>query len=179
MKFRLNRFNIYLLLVLAPVLICGCQSPESKKKRELASISLHLETNPDRTDRSETVPVLREHSFPVNIEKTAFINEAHLAEASVIDAMGGFALRLKFDRQGTWLLEQYTAQYAGRRVAIFAQFGEKMKEARWLAAPVMGRRVTDGVLTFTPDATRGEADEIVLGLNNVAKKLQDKKSSWE
>jgi hypothetical protein len=29
-------------------------------------------------------------------------------------------------------------------------------------------------LTFTPDATREEADQIVLGLNNVAEKIQGK-----
>jgi hypothetical protein len=46
-------------------------------------------------------------------------------------------------------------------------------ESRWLAAPVIPRRISNGVLTFTPDASREEADLIAIGLNNVAKKVQD------
>jgi hypothetical protein len=34
------------------------------------------------------------------------------------------------------------------------------------------KRISDGVLVFTPDASREEADRIVLGLNNVAKEAQ-------
>jgi hypothetical protein len=45
-----------------------------------------------------------------------------------------------------------------------------LKDCRWLAAPVISHRIGDGVLVFTPDATREEAEEIALGLNNVAKK---------
>jgi hypothetical protein len=37
---------------------------------------------------------------------------------------------------------------------------------------MIARRLTDGVLVFTPNATREEADEIALGLNNVAKKVK-------
>ena len=46
-----------------------------------------------------------------------------------------------------------------------------MKDYRWLAAPVISHRISDGVLVFTPDATREEAEEIALGLNNVSKKV--------
>jgi hypothetical protein len=35
----------------------------------------------------------------------------------------------------------------------------------------MNKRITDGVLVFTPDTTREEAENIALGLNNVAKSL--------
>ena len=72
---------------------------------------------------------------------------------------------------GTVLLEECTAANRGRRIAIFSQFGEKIKDYRWLAAPVITRRISDGVLVFTPDATREEAEEIALGLNNVSKKV--------
>jgi len=39
-----------------------------------------------------------------------------------------------------------------------------------LAAPLIQRRISDGVLSFTPDATRADTDEIALGLNNEAVK---------
>ena len=34
--------------------------------------------------------------------------------------------------------------------------------------PRIATRITDGVLAFTPDATRAEAERIVRGLNNAA-----------
>jgi preprotein translocase subunit SecD len=179
MKFRRAQFNLNLLLLVVLTTLCACQSPESKKHHVLASMRFHLEMNNDPTDKTETVSVFREHSIPVHIEKVAFLTEAHIEQATVVDALGGFALTIKFDRQGKWLLEQYSAQYARHRVAIFCQFGEEMKEARWLAAPVMNRRITDGVFTFTPDTTREEAEQIALGLNNVAHKLQDPSSSFD
>jgi preprotein translocase subunit SecD len=86
--------------------------------------------------------------------------------------VGGFVLRIQFDQSGTVMLEQCTAANRGRKIAIFSQFGEKIKDYRWLAAPVINRKISDGVLAFTPDATREEAEEIALGLNNVAKKVR-------
>ena len=38
-------------------------------------------------------------------------------------------------------------------------------------APAVSKRISDGLFVFTPDASREEADEIVMGLNNVAKKM--------
>jgi hypothetical protein len=50
-------------------------------------------------------------------------------------------------------------------------------ESRWLAAPIVRKRIGDGKLIFTPDATREECDTIVTGLNAVAKKVKEK-SNW-
>jgi preprotein translocase subunit SecD len=86
--------------------------------------------------------------------------------------VGGFALRIQFDHAGTALLEQYSASNRGKKIAVFCQFGEKLKDVRWLAAPVISRRISDGIFVFTPDATREEAEEIAVGLNNVFKKTQ-------
>ena len=44
---------------------------------------------------------------------------------------------------------------------------------RWLAAPMITRPIENGVIAFTPDCTREEADIFVLGLNNVAIKLEN------
>ena len=74
-------------------------------------------------------------------------------------------MSIQFDHQGTLLLEQYSTLNRGRKFAIFTQFGDKLKESRWLAAPIISRRITDGLLMFTPDATREEAEQIARGLN--------------
>jgi preprotein translocase subunit SecD len=112
------------------------------------------------------------------VQKSPVLDERYVKEAKVVDVRGGFALQFQLDRQGTWLLEQISAQNPGRHLAIFSQFAEPPKEplnkGRWLAAPSINYRISNGVLVFTPDATREEAEQIVIGLNNVAKKLQDK-----
>ena len=85
--------------------------------------------------------------------------------------MGGYSISVQFDKEGTWLLEQYTTGNKGKRVAIAAEFGEM----RWLGAPVMTQRIGNGLFVFAPDASREEAERIVGGLNNLAKRVQKDK----
>jgi hypothetical protein len=65
------------------------------------------------------------------------------------------------------LLDGASANH-NKRIAVFARF----PESRWLASPIMRKHISDGIFTFTPDCTREEADHIVRGLNNVAKKVK-------
>jgi SecDF, P1 head subdomain len=111
------------------------------------------------------------------VDKEPILTELNMAQAKVVDVVGGFAIRLEFDRQGSWILEQSSVDNLGRRFAIYCEFGPKLTEKRWLAAPIVSHRITDGVLVFTPDATREEADELVLGLNNIARGVK-KKNAW-
>ena len=159
------RFNSY--LVLGAVFLC-CFGCKSLKKKEATTLRLHQEVVADTSGRSSPVPVYRQNPIFVNVEKEPFLNEGFVAKASVIDALGSFQIMIQFDRRGTWLLEQYTTAHRGRRIAIFSHFGVE----RWLGAPLTNKRISDGVLVFTPDATREEAERIVLGLNNVAKETQ-------
>ena len=99
------------------------------------------------------------------------LNEGNLLAARVIDTPGGFAIQLKFDESATLMLEQYSAANPGRHFIIFGQWGDKPENGRWLAAPLITRRISDGELTFTADISRKEADQWVLGLNNVAAKI--------
>jgi hypothetical protein len=141
-------------------------------------LHIHLEAKADATKRSYPVPVFRAHPYQINIEKEAFLDQRDVVKAAVTEELGGFGLRIQFDPQGSLLLEQYTGSNSGRRLVIFAQFvcttNAQMVESRWLGAPRITRRISDGVLVFTPDATREETTQIVLGLNNVARKAHDK-----
>ena len=61
MKIRWHRFNIYLLGTLAVAAVCGCQtSGDSKPKKLLSTLRLHLEVSRDGTKANEPVPVYRE-----------------------------------------------------------------------------------------------------------------------
>ncbi len=172
MKICWDRFNIYLALGLAALVVCGCQSSaERKARRQLSSLRLHLEASRDGTSGSEPVPVYRNQPVMVNVTKVPFLTEHQVLAAKVVDVVGGFALRIQFDRQGTALLETYTTANRGRRIGVFCQFGEETNYFRWLAAPLITHRITDGVLVFTPDATREEAEAIAIGLNNVSQQV--------
>ena len=177
MKIGLGSFKGYLGVVLLMILLAAaCETTSDKrsgaksKRKEASTLRLHLEVNPDGTDRSGPVPVFREQPVMVNIYKEFFLNEGDVQEAAVVEAMGGYALMVQFDKHGTLVLDTVTSSYRGSRVAIFSQFGS----ARWLAAPRIMRRISDGVLTFTPDASREETERIARGLNNVAKELKRK-----
>ena len=167
MMIRILRFNSYLALALMFALAAGCKSTKPRKLKE-ASLRLHLEVNPDGSDRNEPIPVGRQQPFQVNVEKKAFLTEFNIERASVVDTMGGYSITVQFDKEGTWLLEQYTTANRGKRVAIAAEFGEM----RWLAAPVMNQRIANGLLVFTPDTSREEAERLVGGLNSFAEKVR-------
>ena len=174
MLIRLLRFNTYLLLGailwIAGVGL-GCKSgkdggkdKKAYSKKDEASLRLHLEVNADGSDRNEPVAIGREQPFRVNVEKKAFLTEFQIEKASVVDTIGGFSISVQFNKEGTWLLEQYTTASKGKRIAIAAEFGQM----RWLAAPMITQRLGEGLLVFTPDATREECERIISGLNRVA-----------
>jgi preprotein translocase subunit SecD len=169
MMINFVRFNIYLAVVIGLVCANGCASSKSDKEKEASSIQLHLEANQDGTERNTPVPIYRAKPVYVNVEKETFLDEGYLESARVVDQLGGFSIELKFNWQGIRILDGVTTDNSNRRIAIFAKFG---KDPRWLGAPVVRRRISDGVLTFTPDATREEAERIVRGLNNLAVELK-------
>jgi len=128
-----------------------------------------------------------------------------VSEAKVVNTLGGFALHIQFNREGMLLLEEFTGANRGKHLAIFSQFAtlsdhdhpasgdahaagvtnasghahagkkEKLNQGRWLGAPRINQHISDGALIFTPDATREEAEQIALGLNNVVRKAHGKK----
>jgi preprotein translocase subunit SecD len=167
MKVCALRFNIYLAIVAAFALVCGCQT--GKPKEKLSALRIHVETNPTSTGTSQTVSVLRSEPVLVTVENDPILTEANVINARIIESPGGFAVEVRFDETGSWILEQNTAANVGRHFAIFGQWGDKLINGRWLAAPLITHRIGNNVLAFTPDASRDEADQLVLGLNNVAK----------
>jgi preprotein translocase subunit SecD len=172
MKVLARRFNIYLVLAFLLGLTCGCQTG---KKTQTASLRVHIEVSPDPAGTSQNISVLRSDPVLVTIKREPILTEANIVSAKVIDARGGFAIEIKFDENGTWLLEQYSAANPGGHFAIFGQWGEKISAGRWLANPVISRRISNGTLAFTADCEREEADQLVLGLNEAAKEAH---KSW-
>lgn len=173
MTMKCSGFNLYLLLLLA-VLAGGCQTGKEKTKELASTFRVHIETGFDPSGRSDTVAIYRENPMTINIEKEPVLTESDVSEAKIVESLGDFSIQVQFDRSGTWRLEQCTTGYRGKHMAIFTQFmptnNVKTTLTRWIGAPRITKRITNGILIFTPDATREEAQQIVIGLNNVAKK---------
>jgi hypothetical protein len=178
MKIRLRPFNIYLWWLLLVVSL-ACQAAdepkrkadEKKHKNEASTLRLYLEASTGSDERVKEVPIFRANPVMIRVEKDPLqIDEGNVVQGMVLDIEGGFVIKVQLDKRGTWVLENITASNVGKRLAIFSQCGE----ARWLAAPLISRRISDGVITFTPDADRAESERFVRGLNNVAAKIQKK-----
>ena len=178
-----SRFNLYLIFTLVLVVVAGCKTKPEKKTEQpekmLATLRVHLQAIPEPMDFTTTVPIYRASPFNITIDKSPFLTELNLSEAKLVDELGGFKIVLQFDRQGTWILEEYTTTNPGKRMAINCTWEARdtKKDSRWLSAPFIPRRISDGVIAFTPDASREEAEDIVLGLNNSAKKHKED-SKW-
>lgn len=172
MMIRPKRFNLYFACALVLALAEGCASEQSKRKHVLTNLDIHLEVPSDSSKLNESVPIFREKPVMVNVLKEPILTEAHVKDARVVELPGGFAIQIEFSRQGTWLLEEITNENHGKRLAVHCDFGPQLKESRWLAAPIIIKGITDGTFTFTPDATREESDQIVLGLHDIGQELQ-------
>jgi len=170
MLIRVLRYNTYLVALL--ICVAGCQTPESKHKRQVSTLRVHLEVFADSSGSNKSVSIGRASPMTMIIQKEPFISESEVVSAHVVEDQGGFTLQIQMDEHGTRVLEMFTASYPGKHLAIFCEFGEKLDKARWLAAPKINRRISNGLLIFTPDADREEAAQIELGFNNLARKTQ-------
>lgn len=167
-----ERFNLYLLLMLAALLACGCQT--GKKKKLETTLRVHAEATED-TSFTRTVKIFKDESVTMKIHEMPMLSDLDLTEAKIVEAMGGFALSLKFNPMGRWTLDHHTSMNIGRHLAIFVMFGEKPAVSRWIAAPIISNRASDGMIVFTPDCTREEAEQIILGLAQAKEKTKSKK----
>lgn len=170
MNFYAGRFNVYLTLLLM-LALCGCALFDKKKAQPVGAVRVHIESPASGGSDTQVVSVLRADPVLVPISKEQFLTEADLLKAALVQSPGGFFVELKFDAMGALSLEEFSAAYAGKHFVIFGQWGEKLKDGRWLAAPLIEGRNATGILSFTPDMTRDEAQQWVDGLNHVAKKL--------
>jgi hypothetical protein len=171
------RFNIYLVLV-ALLLAAGCRTPEERRARKMEStLRLHLTARPGETEFREPVQIA---GVTLYVERAFFLDERSVDEAQVLDAPdGGFLIRIAFNTHGRMMLESVSGSNPGRQIVIFSHFGDKKSSrAAWLAAPRIPRRISDGVLVFSPSLPRDLAEDIVQGLNNVALKQSRWLAPW-
>lgn len=171
MSFSAGRFNLYLLLLAAGLLLTAGCATHKKEAKQTAMLRVHLQST-EKISAHETVSVLRSHPMLVPIVTDPILTESHVASATLLETPGGFAVEIQFNQTGMWMLEQYTSANPGKHLAIFGQWSDLVGDGRWLAAPVISHRIANGLLSFTPDASRAEAEQFVGGLNHVAKNIR-------
>lgn len=173
MNFYTRRFNVYLLALLLPAALTapGCAMFHKSAPKDVGAVRVHIESSA-AGEESQTVSLLRADPVVVTILKDPVLTESDLIRAGLRESPGGFYVELLFDQTGALTLEQYSGAYQGKHFVVFGQWGEKLKDGRWLAAPIISGRNAAGTLAFTPDMSRTEAEQWVKGLNATAKKLQ-------
>jgi preprotein translocase subunit SecD len=173
MKANTRLFNLFLAST-ALAMLCGCQT-ESKNK-EVSALRVHIEVNPNDAGTSQTISIPpRSDPVVLTIAKEPILTEASIIAAKMIRSPGGlgYAIAIQFDESSALMLEQYSAANPGKHFAVFGQWGEKVTDGRWLAAPIITHRIADGILSFNADlSSTNELGRLVLGLNNVAKKIR-------
>jgi hypothetical protein len=174
------RFNLYFTVAVAAgvLLATGCLTPEERRDRKMqTTLRMHLSARSSETELREPVIIA---GTTIYVEKAFFLDERSLESASIVDSPGGgFSMRLEFNDHGRMSLESTTAANPSRQIAIFVQFGaDELDQGSWLAAPRIPRRISDGVLVFTPGVSREAAEDIVLGLSNVIAKQKQYLADW-
>jgi hypothetical protein len=179
LRVRPGAFNLFFGLMAWVGLLAGCatgsdeKAPEGDQKpeKQASTLRLHMETETTGMDTGKIKIKRSPPSVTLNVEKNAFADEGYLEEARVLDGMAGPILYLKFNTQGALRLQMWTVSKPGRRIAVWA----KWTEGRWLGGPMINKPIEDGLLVFSPDASREELERIARGLNNVAIKLGNQK----
>ena len=68
---------------------------KGEEAKEESSIRFHMEVNPDGTDDNSPVPIYRKKPVMINVTKAPFLDERDVVEASVIETMGGFSIKMR------------------------------------------------------------------------------------
>lgn len=175
MRFRPFLFNIILPLLAAGV-FAGCETPKKKgeaktpkaTKDNISTIRFHLEAHPSDGDRTMMAKVGRTRPMQMVLMASPMITEANVLKAEAWNTTDGLvAIRLELDRIGRRILMINSGSQRGGRMAVSSHF----PEPHWIGVVRFDRVMSEGVITFIPDATPEESDRIVEGLSIVAAKL--------
>ncbi len=161
------------LVLAAFVLNCGCASDrsdrESRRKEQdtINHVRVHLESRHDIPERAMIAKVGGSDDLRFAVEKMPILTELHVEKASLLEDLGGFKVELDLNPMGARILESYSSAAMGRHLLIMTELDG---EATWIAAPIIEKRISDGILAFTPIASREDMNRLVTGLNQAVEK---------
>ncbi len=172
-----GRINMILAAVACACLL-GCNTPktsppnqkEAEPPKQATLMQFHIEANPDPTGRTMVAPIFRARPFNLTVQREPVLDEGFMEKVELVDTdeVGGYAIKVTFDKLGARRLDALSVEHRSQRLAVHAEW----TETRWLGAPILNKRITNGEFIFTPDATREETDRLVRGLSNVVSHLK-------
>jgi preprotein translocase subunit SecD len=171
MSFCRRRFNLYLLTAALGLLVSGCAMWQ-RQHAFGAVLRVHIEGEAGGGSGStKTITIMRSEPMTLTITTDPILTESDVSGARLVETKdGGFSVEITLEQTAGWKLEEYTADNPGKHLAIFAQWSAKKEDGRWLAAPYITRRLAGGTLTFTPDASHDEAQQLITALGVDAKR---------
>jgi hypothetical protein len=173
-----SRFNLFFRLTLVAALAAGCETTgsgatdakkdEKKKDKEYALLRIYREASNKEGSNVGKVQFPRNNSLEFYVEKDSVVDETFIKQARLINTVGDeFVIGVEYNERGALRLQMESGIVLGRHLLIQGVW----PKYRWLSAPLISRAIDNGVLLFTPDCNREEAEKIVRGLNNVAVKV--------
>ena len=165
----------------------GCAStPDQKQtkkdKKDVAQMRIFREANDFTGQAAEAgslgvtmAKVGRADPMEFQVLKDPVLDERDLKKAELVEeAHGGFSIGIEFTRHGTMVLEMNSLAVQGGHLLVAGRWSDGTNVlGRFIAAPLIRRRLDKGIIAFTPDMNRDEATRFVRGLNNVAIKLEN------
>ena len=117
-----GRFNTYLFL-LAVALSVGCKTTEERRRdKAITTFRLHLETSRGDTGSNAIIEIAGAQLY---VNNAPFLDERSVTNAAVVETSdGGFAIRVKYDRHGTLILDTVSTENRGRRIAQTRRMAE-------------------------------------------------------
>src|ERR1041384_92015 len=97
-----TRLSIGFLYFAVVVLIAGCAiSEESKRRKEISNLRIHVEADPGSADRTSAISVHRTAPILLNIDREAVLDESEVSAAAIIGQPGElFSVEIQFTRRG-------------------------------------------------------------------------------
>jgi len=144
---------------------------EKEAKKKYSLLKFFLETPPASRNTVRPVLVYRSNPETIHVDTDAFIDERDFKEVNLITGEdGSYQIEFVLTSEGASVLQNTTVRSRGRRIVIFANFGDP----RYLAAPKIDRIISDGTFRITPDASLPEMERFVLGMKNTIRTLRKK-----
>ena len=144
---------------------------EKENRKKYSLVKFFLETPEGSQNKIQEIEVYRAYPERITIGTMAFVDERDFKDVNIVETPDeGFMIEFILTSEGSSILQNITGRYRGRRIIIFANFGDP----RYLGAPKIEKIITNGILRITPDASREEAERFVLGMKNTIREIKRK-----
>ncbi|HTI71281.1 MAG TPA: hypothetical protein VMF06_15025 [Candidatus Limnocylindria bacterium] len=185
MRRPICRFNLFFCFIAVLVGMAGCattgddapkpsagkdattkDATKKKKDKDYALLRLYRESGVPETGGKVRFP--RGSTSVLYADPSPVLDETYVKQASLVNTIGEeYVIAVQYNDQGLRILELETGNCIGKHIFIQGVWPKN----RWLAAPLISQPIANGLLIFSPDCDREEAEVIVRGLNNVAIKV--------